>query len=189
MTMLVLLMAALGAEPTGDRFVDGYGSLASFRALECIEDWMQICSPPAGPWLDVRIYGQRVEVTTSFPGDDLVVFKIVRRSPQALELAFDRCVPEYPDCVRVGQGLTARLELNSGGRATWVGPVVERVYDRMEGAARGVVRVELIRNALYSARIRELERRYVPGGKCEGLGGYQVVGGKPCINAPGKKSR
>jgi hypothetical protein len=187
MIMPVVLMTALAADPAGNGFVDGYGSLASFRALECIEDWMQICSPPVGPWLDVRIYESRVEVTPWMA--DHVEFRIVRRTASRLELEFSRCVIPVSACEAAGKGATAVVELLPEGRAVWNGPSIEHIFDGRADASRERVRVELIRNAQYNARIRELERQYVPGGKCEGLGGYQVVGGKPCINAPGKKSR
>jgi hypothetical protein len=181
-----LLLTALAAEPASDGFVDGYGSLASFEALECVEDWMQLCSPPAPPWLDVRIYEDRVEVTPWMA--DHVEFRIVRRVFSRLELEFSRCVIPVPACETAGKGATATVEIRSDGRAVWNGPSIEHIFDGKPGAARERVRVELVRNALYNARIRELERQYVPGGRCEGLAGYEPVGGEPCINAPGRKS-
>lgn len=186
MILAGILMAALAAEPAADGFVDGYGSLASFRALECVEDWMQLCSPPAHPWLDVRIYENRVEVTPWMA--DHVEFRIVRRSPSRLELEFTRCVVSEPGCEAAGKGATATVEIRPDGRGVWNGPSIEHLFDGKAGAARERVRVELIRNALYSARIRELERQYVPGGRCEELAGYEPVGGEPCINAPGETS-
>jgi hypothetical protein len=184
MILLGLLMAALSAEPAADRPLASYGTLSSYLALHCIEDWLQLCGPPAGPSLSFRVFGDRVEASQT---DDVLLFRIAARTPRVLELVFDRCVPSRSECERPLKGATARLELRPGGRASWLGRGVGYLLsDR--GASWDRRRLELIDNAQYNAWASELERRYVPGGKCEGLGGYEPFGGKLCINVPGRKS-
>jgi hypothetical protein len=184
MIRLGLLLMALSAEPATDRPLASYGALSSFLALDCLEDWQQLCGPPAGPSLSFRVYGDRVEASQM---DDVLVFRVAARTPRVLELVFDRCVPSRPECERPLKGERARLELRPGGRASWLGRGVGYLLGDA-GTRWDRRRLELVDNAQYDALASELERRYVPGGKCEGLGGYEPLGGRLCINAPGRKS-
>lgn len=184
MILFGLLMAALSAEPVADRPLTSYGTLSSYLALDCIEDWLQLCGPPAFPSMSFRVFEDRVEASQM---DEVLVFRIAARTPRVLELVHDRCVSSRSECERAMKGATARLELRPAGRASWLGRGVGYLLGDTE-AKWDRQRLELIDNAQYRTWASELERRYVPGGKCEGLGGYEPSGGKRCVNAPGRKS-
>lgn len=175
--LLVAQASPTQAQPTYG-WTERYGTLQSLKALDCIEEWSQLCSPPA-EMMQLLIQGDRVEITP-WDGPGTFVFKVTEGDTQAVRLELSRCV-ELDRCV--GKGKTAWLRKGPGNTATYEGP---DIYKMVEGKIE-VHAIALVSTATYNKLHEQLERQYVPGGRCRGLMGYQPHGGRTCINQPGDK--
>jgi len=194
LTKLVAVLATmLAAESTKATAVAAYAEVEELRRLDCIEDWMQLCSPflGYGPTHSVRVVGDRVEVAYFI--DETFVFKVEQRSGRALNLVLT-CEQRTQECR--GRGERARLETRPDGSATidlpnlWRFATIDAPPNTMQ--RMGAVQrksVELVPMDRMGVVRKDLERRYVPGGRCAGLGGYSAVGNRPCINRPDSSAR
>jgi hypothetical protein len=118
----VLLASVLGAVPALGLPESSYVALSSDKALDCIESWEQLCSVPPGPYFNVTIHEDRVEVAPYMDGG--ATFRIIKRGAGMLELVFGRC--EDGTCPE-GEGATARLTAKSNGEAAWDGADVSQI--------------------------------------------------------------
>jgi hypothetical protein len=108
------------------------------------------------------------------------VFRVAKIKERTLQLVFERCISGESACARLGKGTTARLEERPDGFATLEGVDVAALLSGRQGQAR----VELVGFPIYWARVDKLQKQFVPGGKCEALRSYTMVGGKPCLGGP-----
>lgn len=177
-TLLLLAAAtALAAEPQVRQ--ERFTPLAAVRALDCIEDWIQLCSPPVGAtgWIgpDLLLLDDQVEVTP-WMGLEQYIFKVESREGDTIRLSLAKCVG-LERCT--GVGLQATLRIPKGSTPSYEGP---DVYRLVEGEVRNI-RVDLVATAEYAALHAKLEAKYVPGGKYRGVGAFQPTGRGKCINA------
>jgi hypothetical protein len=175
--LLLAAATALAADPQARQ--ERYMPLAAVRALDCIEDWMQLCSPPAGAngWIgpDLLVLVDRVEVTP-WQSLEQYVFEVVAREGDTIRLALAACTG-LSTCT--GVGLPATLRFRQGSAPAYEGP---DVYRLLKGEFRNT-RIELTTTGEYAALRAKLEAKYVPGGKCRGVGAFQPTGRGECINS------
>ncbi len=178
----LVALATLLAVPPSSKPDAVYTEAAELERLSCLEAWEQLCSPflGYGPTHQVRVSGDRV--TVDFFLDAPFVFTVEKRSGSTVDLVLT-CDKGTDPCP--GKGEKAKLEMRRDGTATIELPDFWHLGDGTHKRKK----VELVPFARSSTLHDELERRLVPGGKCEFLHGYQAVGGKRCINKPSSSAR
>lgn len=161
---------------------DGFGTLEALKALDCIEDWAQLCSPPVGPrgYLGPSIFVYENRVTVSPFDADSFAFGIVERTGEVLRLKLESYSDPDVKLKSRRLGEAAVLRIGKDGHGVFEGP---DVYALLEGKIEHK-QIPVVANEIYNKRHDELVKRLVPGGECPGLMGYQASGTKPCLNKP-----
>jgi len=179
-THIALLATLLAAEPV--KAPVAYSEASDLERLECLESWEQLCTPFLGGGPSHRVVVSDDAVTVDFFLDEPFVFRIERRSGLILDLVMT-CGRRKEPCS--GKGEKARLEMRRDGTATFDVPD----FWHLEDGTHKRKTVQLVPFDKSSMLHDDLERQFVPGGRCQGLMGYQVAGNRPCINKPGSSAR
>ncbi|MFT3706162.1 MAG: hypothetical protein QM817_00715 [Archangium sp.] len=172
MHLLITLMLAAGpAEPVS------WSLAEAMDELDCVRDWMELCSMRRNAWPYLRVSNDKVVVVTDM--DEEFEFAATTKGKTIKVTA------------KLGEQVIEATLTPEKNQLVWRGADPYRLSPNPKYKDQKFpdLTMRFVKTGEIDKKIAPLVKKYVPGGVCEGLGSTEFDEKAPCINKEAKPQR